>query len=383
MPYGSPASAGLRAFDAVINGDMRVSQAGNAGVQQIQNIGVFYNGPDMSAWSFDIPAGAINIQNISFAAHPILGTEGFCSRNSMDGSAVVTAGNANYVTRTIFVSNANFQAMLEQDCTMQFWARTSFQTGNYYLVYDVGVSGDFADGAKFIQRYNITQLNTWQQFKFPIKFEATILAPWIVGPTVVGRALAIRWPLVVGTLRRGGPSDIGTWLNPGGGGSSLLGDSDVKNFSGSAATFDITDISLTIGAGSLPFYRPEFSESLQISKQYYQQTFPYGQPPGTGLGAAGVFNAISYRPAVGGVLGQAVRHQFEVEMASLPAVTFFNPVTATANWRNATLAADSGAATIDASLSNTKAIFALNPQVVGDAAGNIINVGTSFNSRMT
>jgi len=59
-------------------------------------------------------------------------------------------------------------------------------------------------------------------------------------------------------------------------------------------------------------------------------------------------------------------------MLTTPTITFYNPISANANWYNQSASADSGAGTDFSTGAN--GTFLSNAQVVGDTTGQLINV---------
>jgi hypothetical protein len=132
----------------------------------------------------------------------------------------------------------------------------------------------------------------------------------------------------------------------------------------------IADVQLEAGATATAFQRRSFSEELRRCQRYIAKTFPYAVGPAT---AAGVSGSLAYRVSVAGTAGaQAVDWRFPVVMRATPAIVTYNPTSGNANWRNNTVAADSGVPSTP-SLSDTSVVIA-NPQVSGDTVTSLIHL---------
>lgn len=135
-------------------------------------------------------------------------------------------------------------------------------------------------------------------------------------------------------------------------------------------TLDFAQWQLEAGAKSL-FEHTPFAQALMRCQRRYQKSFNYGTAVGQGIG--GSQGSMAYAAAVGGAVRQSAQVTYSVQMAAVPTVTTFNLASANANWRNATGNTDSGTPTVS-NTSNEKCITILNPQVVGDAAGNVMGI---------
>jgi hypothetical protein len=119
--------------------------------------------------------------------------------------------------------------------------------------------------------------------------------------------------------------------------------------------------------GALPTIYPyeDFGAVLQRCQRYYQKSFGYTVAPAQNVGS--VVGAASYHGVVAGANPFAAYVSFATPMRVAPAMTTFNPSGANNNWRNVTVGADSGVATIDANLGD-RGTSINNAQVAGDTA---------------
>lgn len=386
--YGAPASPGLRAFNAIMNGDCRVAQQNAVGsfnqnlVASLSGTGAIHQCCDGFAIAFQSPVGPNNVNVFQTAVHPILGINGFSHRiDSIPGVAniPIAAGNSNVIAHAVYVEMLNFGELLEQNCGLQFWARSTLQSGIHYVVFDVGAGG--LDNQKFIQRFNIRQVNVWEQFFVPISFSDSILT--LPAPETRGRILAVYWPMLVAADRQtANEAFIGAWTV---GNSPFFSGVNPPQYGGTGAALQITDVQLTVGAGRVPFYRPEISETLERAKRYFHHTFPYGITPtqgiGNGAGGTGIDGRVKYSALVAAAVRHTVNFRFPVEMILAPTVTYFSPDTLTATWRNETAGADSGAAASDQL--SAKAVTIGNPQTAGAVVGDVMTLHAQFDARMS
>ena len=134
--------------------------------------------------------------------------------------------------------------------------------------------------------------------------------------------------------------------------------------------FHYTEIQFIDNPTITPFLYKDFSLELAECKRYYQKSFNYETAPAQSAGAVG---APRYTVQTAGANPRVMWTQLSPAMRVTPTTsTYYNPAAANGNWRNATLGADSGAAG-NSGLGSTG--FGMNnPQVAGDAVGNIIQI---------
>jgi len=190
----------------------------------------------------------------------------------------------------------------------------------------------------------------------------------------------------------GSSLDVGTYVLSWSGTSQ--GKIGTGSFSSSGVTENISggsdvDIEFNVGLlakckfelGSTPTdYRLKtFSEELHDCLRYFWKTFRYTQAPQQGIGT--VEGAIIYVVETAGAVFHGEPARFPVQMRTIPTITTYNPVNANANWYNSSTAADSGTTNVVA-LSEDAFLIINNPQLAGDAAGNLISIHVTADARI-
>lgn len=252
-----------------------------------------------------------------------------------------------------WIEGINFSAALQQPLILSFWHAHS-------LVNDYAVA--ISNGAQtftFIGAYKQLVANAWEQAVIQISAPPAAI-PFLVG--VNQKGLGLDFPLLAGANFRGGTNNAwtaGAWL------SSATGTGTIGG--GVNDAFRIALAQLEIGSIANLFDRLHEQQVLALCQRYFWKTFNQGVTPVQNVGSG--VGAITYRTAVAGAVAHGARVPFPVPMMTVPTVVTFNPNIANANWRNFTLAADSGVPAVTAN--GDSSIFIDNPQVAGDAAGNL------------
>ena len=140
-----------------------------------------------------------------------------------------------------------------------------------------------------------------------------------------------------------------------------------------AGYIDIAQLQLCAGSVALPFQPKSFVEELKDCERYYQKSFPYNTTPAQAVG--------SYLGAVGyGVTnaGAAVYHSvwvnFPTRMRAIPAITFYNPISANAKWYNRNDGADSADGSTIFNEVYENGVGLQNGQVATDDVGNVCEI---------
>lgn len=114
--------------------------------------------------------------------------------------------------------------------------------------------------------------------------------------------------------------------------------------------------------------RPD-GEELAMCRRFFWKSFDPDTAPAQNAGTSG---ALAYVATIAAAVANGIQIRYPVPMWKIPTLTFYNPSAANANWRNTTGGADSGA--VATSFGNQQGVLIRNPQVGGDAVGNIIGV---------
>ena len=113
-----------------------------------------------------------------------------------------------------------------------------------------------------------------------------------------------------------------------------------------------------------------YREEIVLCQRYYSKSFNLQTTPATGAGRIG---DVAYRAVgVGTSYVGTVYVTFPVNMRTTPTITFFNPISANANWYNFNVGADSGAGT--ATETGERGFVAQNSQVATDSLATPIGI---------
>jgi hypothetical protein len=142
--------------------------------------------------------------------------------------------------------------------------------------------------------------------------------------------------------------------------------------------FEITGLQLETGPRATAFSQIPFEQQLRRCQRYYNKSFLYDQPPIYNIGTAN--EAVLYYASNAGALPKVTPVYYPVRMRATPATTFYNVSAVNGNWRNTGIPADSGAAAAFGASEDKMYIY--NPQVAGDAIGNLFAVHYSSVSEL-
>jgi hypothetical protein len=138
------------------------------------------------------------------------------------------------------------------------------------------------------------------------------------------------------------------------------------------------DAQLVQGSTAPAFVPTPFDDALRAVQRYFQKSFPYATAPAS---ASGIQIGMLTRYAIqaGAVLSGAYL-PLAGRMRAQPTLTFFNPISNNANWRNFTLGTDSGAA--GGTAIGEQATTVSHTQVAGDAVGNQCGIHWTADARL-
>ncbi|MGX9958516.1 hypothetical protein ACW0US_07020 [Xanthomonas euvesicatoria] len=149
--------------------------------------------------------------------------------------------------------------------------------------------------------------------------------------------------------------------------SSGTGNLVVKLAPASAAV-TYREIAVVRGGDMAGFeYRPQAIETM-LAQRYYAKSFPASVAPAQNSGVWDGASAYVAYFAGAGVVGAAVK--LPTTMRASPALLFFNPVAANANWRNRNLGVDGAAGATAYNIVNPDGFVIINTQVAAYQVGN-------------
>lgn len=140
----------------------------------------------------------------------------------------------------------------------------------------------------------------------------------------------------------------------------------------------LADAQLVEGATVPTFLPTPFDVALSQVRRHFQKSFPYATAPAQGSGVQ--IGQFVRQCVVAGVATGETYMGFPVPMRTQPVMTFYNPISANANWRNYTANADSGAAAGTAI--GEPGLGMTQTQVAGDAVGAICGVHWTADARL-
>ncbi len=182
-------------------------------------------------------------------------------------------------------------------------------------------------------------------------------------------SLPILFPSIVGKTLGNDGSDSGQivfWFDSG---SSF--NSRNNSLGQQSGTFDISQVQMERGGIATPFEVRSRATEIELIQRYYSKSFLLGVDPAQNAGTAGILGYIVTNAGVSRTSREVV---FPVRMRSTPVLTFFNPSGLNANWRNFSLGADSGAASVATFGINERTSYIDNPQVAGDAVTHVMGI---------
>lgn len=152
--------------------------------------------------------------------------------------------------------------------------------------------------------------------------------------TDTGVGMTIRFAMAAGTTFQGATG----WQA-----GDIMSTSSANNFMATgSATLEISDVALYLdpdATGTFPDYEvPNFGDELVRCQRFYEKSYDFSVAPGT---AASLNGALGIRTSAASVAQTIFATTFRTEKRVAPTVTFYSPVTGTANrLRNASGAAD-------------------------------------------
>lgn len=286
------------------------------------------------------------------------------SRSSMKincSTADAALGATDQISVAHLVEGYDYAQVAQRTFTLSFWVRASV-TGTYA----VSFANSGADRT-YVAEYLVNQADTWE-FKSICVDASPSAGTWNY---TNGTGISVRFALMVGSNFQTTP---GTWQT-----GNFTGTANCVNLASAVnQNMYLTGVRLTPGPFVDAFSIRPFQQEMALCERRYWKSFPYATAPAQNTGVT--TGCLTYQVQTAGVRGDGLMAHLPVRMRTTPAITFYNPNAANANWRNVTLAADSGVA------ANTglgeQNFGAWNPQVAGDAVGNFVQVHATANARL-
>ena len=257
------------------------------------------------------------------------------------------------------IEGYNWRHFAQRNIIISFWIRST-KTG----IYSLGVlnNGD----RYYISEYTINTTNTWEYKTITIPASPSAGA-W---DYTNGIGLIVRFGLVKSTTSSG---TVGAWTT----GALSTSTNQVNAADTIGNIIRITGVKLELGSVASPIQFVPLEEELARAKRYYQKSFPYAVAPAQGAGLAGAFTVPSTGVgAVSIVLGTVL---FTTPLrTNTPTITLYNPISANAEARNMSDAADCSGTIATLTTESSMALSATAN--AGSAVGEQISVQWSVNA---
>lgn len=256
-----------------------------------------------------------------------------------------SAGAGNFANKVNRIENV--RTFAGQTATLSFWAKAD-ATKNMAVEFSQ-VFGTGGSPSASVTGIGVTTIPLTTTFQ---KFTVTATMPSISGAT----------------LGTNGDSFLGVtfWFDAG---STF--NSRTNSLGQQSGTFDIAQVQLEPGTVATSFEQRPLVQELAMAQRYYSKSFAITTTPAQNAGTTGI---LGYTVTNAGAVRTSREITFPVRMRASPTMTFFNPSAANSNWRNFSLAADSGVSSISNFNVNERSTYVDNPQVAGDAVAHVMGL---------
>ena len=286
--------------NAIINGDMRISQRGTS----FPALGSTIYGLDrwsvrktgVVVWTMSQESSGGPNDNFPYWMKMLVTTP--------DSSLIASDRGYLYT----IIEGYDYAALRGKECTISFWVRDAV-TGTHCVALASG-----SDDSSYIMEYTIGSADTWEYKTLTFTFAETY-GTWAVDNTA---GVRVQFAMLAGTDWHGSAN---TWLNT----SNDYATSSIVN---SAATtsnvFGLTGVQLEIGSSATSFDYRLIEDELALCQRYYEKSYNLGTDPGTDItNATGnderSIESLSYDT------GNAIAGTtFKVRKRTSPTVTLYN-----------------------------------------------------------
>jgi len=251
---------------------------------------------------------------------------------TVTASAATAAADYSRITQPLpadMLAKLNYGLATAKTAYLTFWVKASVAGVYSWDIQNVGDTRNFTNGCV------VVDTTTWTKCSFRVPGDVT--GTWVL--TGSARAATLNFYLMAGANHVA--ATPGVWTAGGGGRYVVPGSVNLTETNG--ATFQLSRVKLEIGSAPTPFESPSLAADLFEAARYFVKTQPVGTASTQAAGVAGTLcaTAASTTAASLGVLWQ-----FPRPMNGLPAITTYNPASATSGWQNIT-AASAAAASVD------------------------------------
>lgn len=274
--------------------------------------------------------------------------------------------NIEQVVEGPYIRDFNYGTAAALTLTFSFWVRASI-TGTYSISFL-----NQAANRAYVSTYVVNSANTFE--KKTVTFVGDITGTWVTTPGSFG--MKIVWDAGSGSSVT--TSTLNSWQA----GGLWKATGSVSLVANAGATLYITGAQLEIGSVATSFEYVPYLIGWNAVKRYVYKTFNQGVAPASAVGYAGAIGYIAQQPGL--TTGGSVLLSLPVEMnpQGSATLTYYNPIVpASATWYNSTQSTSSGTPTTLLIDSRTNLVIQ-NPQVAGDAGGNLMYVHLLLQSQI-
>lgn len=342
--------------NCILNGNFDIWQSGTSFASPANNA---YSCDMWKSKSISLNSGTITISREATILPTIAQSSAFSTYSlkvACTASATVISGTILEIAQ--WVEGPYFQFVAQRSMTLSFWVYSNL-TGIYCINLRNG-----GGNRSYIAEYTINSANTWEKKTINVLASPSGGA-WSYGEG--GTGLIVSFALSVGS---GSQSTANSWLS-----SAVDATSNQVNFlSSTSNVFYLSQVQLEQGDSASVF--GDSPNALFNCQRYYYKTFPNATAPAQN---AGTTSALAYRATISGATAAGQSVQFPNPMALVPTMTYYNPSSANAKWRNVTNSSDSGTATTD--IVSTRAVTIQNPGSA-DMTGNLLEIHLTADARL-
>jgi hypothetical protein len=237
--------------------------------------------------------------------------------NVTTADAAVAAGDLNYVAT--FIEGYDYKVLSKVPMVLGFWHKHT-KTGIYCLGFQ-----NFNNGLSYVAEYSQVVTDVWEFDS--VLIPADMSASWSY---INGIGLEVIFTMMAGSTFQ---TTGGVWA----GGNHFATINQVNSVDTIGNKFRIANVQLEPGTLPSKFEQRFFCDELELCQRYYEKTFPLITAPATGAGTPGALYMLA--PIIT-ANANALRWGFATRKRTAPTIVTYNTVSANANWRDITAAAD-------------------------------------------
>jgi hypothetical protein len=293
----------------IINGDMSVDQR-NGGVQFSAGGGGYV----IDRWMFSSDTAAVGNIGQSAVASPPAGFPYLYAFNYTTTTAHATVAAGDYTQIYQQIEGINFNdarwgTANAQPITLEFWAAGTV-AGTY--TFALGGANPYRS---YVGTFTLPAGGVWTKIK--VNIPGDIAGTWAVAANAA--AFAIQFNLAVGSTYQ--TSTVNQWIA-----GNFISTAGAVNVTGAVnRSLSITGVALMVGAAASNA-EPEFkkySDNLIDCQRYFEKSYDYTDPPGTGNAHGAVYALYTLPSAVQGYGSFNVR--FKTTKRAQPTFICYSP----------------------------------------------------------